>query len=149
MIYTVGEVAKKLGIAPSALRYYDKEGLLPFLKRSSGGIRVFTEQDFSGLAIIHCLKQTGMPIKDIKRFMDMVQEGDGTIEERLELFQKQRENVKKQMEELNKALDVLDYKCWYYECAREKGNTSSVDEMGKAEMPEKYAAIKERMRSLV
>lgn len=148
MFYTVGEVAKKMGIAPSALRYYDKEGLLPFLERSEGGIRVFSDRDFSGLAIIHCLKKTGMPIKNIKKFMDMVQQGDETIGDRLELFQKQRENVRHQMEELESALEMLDYKCWYYENAREKGTTSEIDQMSTDEMPPQYAAVKEKMSCL-
>lgn len=61
MQYTVGEMAKRLHVAPSTLRYYDKEGLLPFLERSSGGIRIFQDSDFEWLSIISCLKQTGMP----------------------------------------------------------------------------------------
>ncbi len=48
MIYTVGEAAKKIGVAPSTLRYYDKEGLLPFVERSGGGIRMFKDSDFNG-----------------------------------------------------------------------------------------------------
>ena len=49
MIYTVGEMAQKLGVPASTLRYYDKEGLLPFVERSSGGIRMFRENDFEWL----------------------------------------------------------------------------------------------------
>lgn len=63
MAYTVGEMAKKLGVAPSVLRYYDKEGLLPFIKRSSGGIRTFQDSDMEWMRMIACLKKTGMPIK--------------------------------------------------------------------------------------
>ena len=54
MIYTVGEMAQKLGVPASTLRYYDKEGLLPFVERSSGGIRMFRETDFEWLQVIHC-----------------------------------------------------------------------------------------------
>ena len=66
MAYTVGEMAKILHVAPSTLRYYDKEGLLPFVERSSGGIRLFKDSDFEWLSMIECMKQTGMPIKEIK-----------------------------------------------------------------------------------
>ena len=52
MLYTVGEMAKKIGVAPSTLRYYDKEGLLPFVERSGGGIRMFKESDMEWLSII-------------------------------------------------------------------------------------------------
>ena len=76
MFYTVGETAKKMQIAPSTLRYYDKEGLLPFVERSDGGIRMFQESDFEWLALIECLKKTGMSIKDIKSFVDLCVEGD-------------------------------------------------------------------------
>ena len=66
MAYTVGEMAKILHVAPSTLRYYDKEGLLPFVERSSGGIRLFKDSDFEWLSMIECMKQTGMRIKEIK-----------------------------------------------------------------------------------
>ena len=62
MYYTVGEMAKRLGVAPSTLRYYDQEGLLPFVERSEGGIRVFKESDYEWLQVIGCLKKTGMPL---------------------------------------------------------------------------------------
>ena len=68
--YTIGEVAKMYGIAPSALRYYDKEGLLPFIERTEGGARLFKEEDLEWLTTIECLKDTGMPIKMIKQFID-------------------------------------------------------------------------------
>ena len=93
MIYTVGEMAKRLGVAPSTLRFYDKEGLLPFVDRSESGIRLFKDADFEWLRIIECLKKTGMPLKDIKDFIVMAMAGDDTIEDRLVLIQKQRESV--------------------------------------------------------
>ena len=65
MIYTVGEMAQKLGVPASTLRYYDKEGLLPFVKRSSGGIRMFQESDFEWLQVIRCMKKAGMPINRV------------------------------------------------------------------------------------
>ena len=67
MVYTVGEMARLLGVPASTLRYYDKEELLPFVERSSGGIRMFQEKDFEWLQIIGCMKKAGMPIKDIRQ----------------------------------------------------------------------------------
>ena len=93
MLYTVSEMAKRLGVAPSTLRYYDKEGLLPFIERSDGGIRMFKDTDFEWLSIIECLKKTGMPIKEIKVFIDWCIEGDTTISKRKELIEKQRQVV--------------------------------------------------------
>lgn len=148
MIYTIGEIAKKMNVAPSTLRYYDKEGLLPFVERSEGGIRVFSDKDFSYLSIIHCMKQTGMSIKEIKNFIDLVSQGDDSIPQRLELFQNQREVVVSQIKNLQKTLDILDYKCWYYETANEKGSTNYVDNMSIEEMPDKYAMIRKNMDAI-
>ncbi len=136
MIYTVGEAAKILNVAPSTIRYYDKEGLLPFVERSNGGIRMFTDESFQWLYIIDCLKKTGMPIKDIKAFIDMAMLGDETIEQRLELFKKQREAVSIQITEMQKMLDILDYKCWYYETAIAAGSTSVPRNMDIDDVPE-------------
>ena len=69
MVYTVGDAAKMLNVAPSTLRYYDKEGLLPFVERSEGGIRMFKDSDLDWLKLIECLKRTGMPIKGIRQLM--------------------------------------------------------------------------------
>ena len=69
MKYSIGDVAKKFNLSASTLRYYDKEGLFPNLERSESGIRSFSDTDIGSLKIIECLKNTGMPIKDIKVFI--------------------------------------------------------------------------------
>jgi DNA-binding transcriptional MerR regulator len=138
MIYTVGEIAKKLNVTASTLRYYDKEGLLPFVERSSGGIRMFKDEHMAGLRIIECLKKTGMPIKDIKHFMDCSIEGDSTIEERLSIIKSQRDAVILQMKELQEMLDMLNYKCWYYETAKESGTCAVHDDIQIENVPKEY-----------
>jgi DNA-binding transcriptional MerR regulator len=145
MFYTIGEMANLLGVAPSTLRYYDKEGLLPFVERTEGGIRMFSEKDFASLSIINCLKQTGMSIKDIKSFMDMVARGDESIDDRLQLFVKQKTELEKQLQELEKTLEIINYKCWYYETAKKAGSTAYVDSLKNDEIPEKYAKIRDKM----
>lgn len=146
MIYTVGVMAKMLSVAPSTLRYYDKEGLLPFVERSSGGMRMFKEEDIEWLFIIDCLKKTGMPIKDIRDFIEMVMKGDETIGERLELFHKQRKAVEEQISQLQATLDILNYKCWYYETAKKAGTTTVPREMNLEEMPEQMRHVKEMLQ---
>ena len=91
MIYTVGEMAQKLGVPASTLRYYDKEGLLPFVERSSGGIRMFRESDFEWLQVIGCMKKAGMSIRDIRQYIEQAQRGDDTIALRLGILHRQRE----------------------------------------------------------
>lgn len=146
MMYTVGEMAKLLKVAPSTLRYYDKEGLLPFVERSSGGMRMFQEKDYEWLQVINCLKKAGMPIKDIKDFIDLAMRGDETIEERLQLFLKQRELVEAQMAELQETLDTLNFKCWYYETAKLAETTAVPRNMELEEIPEEFREVRKRLR---
>ena len=127
MFYTVGEAAKILGVAPSTLRYYDKEGLLPFVERSESGLRMFKESDMDWLKLIGCLKATGMPIKGIRCFIECAREGDSTIGERLEILEAQRESVKNQISELERHLKMIDYKVWYYKTAQSLGSTSAME----------------------
>ena len=133
--YTIGEMAQRVGVAPSTLRYYDKEGLLPFVHRSHGNIRLFRESDISWLSVIECLKQTGMPIREIKKFVDWCMQGDATIPERLALIRQQRESVLKQMEQLQKTLDTLDFKLWYYETANAAGTCAIHQNMRDEDIP--------------
>ncbi|MDF2881894.1 MAG: transcriptional regulator [Clostridiaceae bacterium] len=119
MKYTISEAAKKTNLTTHTIRYYDKEGLLPFVERTESGIRYFTENDMEGLAVINCLKATGMPIKEIKIFMDWCVQGDSTLKERYNMFLERKSAVQNQIEELQKALDKINYKCWYYKTAME------------------------------
>lgn len=146
MLYTVGEMAKLLGVAPSTLRYYDQEGLLPFVERSSNGIRMFKDADYEWLQVIECLKKTGMPLKDIREFIHMSMQGDETIAQRLELIIRQQEAVRKQMEELQQTLETLDFKRWYYETARDAGTTDVPRSMTLEELPEQYREVRRRLR---
>lgn len=146
MLYTVGEMAKKMGVTPSTLRYYDKEGLLPFVERSGGGIRMFKDEDFEWLSTIECLKKTGMSIKDIKTFIDWCFEGDSTIEQRLSLIKQQREAVIKQIEQMQETLGMLDYKRWYYETAKKAGTCSVLKNMSENEIPEELRLAREKSK---
>lgn len=147
ILYTVGEMAKVLGIPASTLRYYDKEGLLPFVERSSGGIRMFSDKDYEWLKVIECLKQSGLSIKEIRAFIEMAQRGDeSSLAERRALFQDRRDAVKKQMEEMRETLALLEFKCWYYEQAIEDGTEERVRSLSLDEIPEQYRAVKEKMQ---
>ena len=82
--YTIGEAAKRLGLTAYTLRFYDKQGILPFVERDSAGNRVFRESDFAWLNLIHCFKKTGLPLRQIKQYIEWCMEGDSTLEIRLE-----------------------------------------------------------------
>lgn len=147
MIYTIGEMAKTLGVPTSTLRFYEKKGLLPFVERSSGGIRMFTSSDYECLKIIECLKKSGMSLKDIAKFIQMVMQGDKTIEDRLKMFLKRRQEVQKQIEELKETLKIIDYKCWYYETSKKAGTTSVPENMSIDEIPDEFKDVKEYLTS--
>ena len=140
MLYTVSEMAKRLGVAPSTLRYYDKEGLLPFIERSDGGIRMFKDTDFEWLSIIECLKKTGMPIKEIKVFIDWCIEGDTTISKRKELIEKQRQVVLFQIQQLKETLSMLDYK--------KAGSCKVHETMQEDDVPDNLRKARERAKGL-
>lgn len=138
MNYSIGEMAQKLGISTSTLRYYDKEGLLPFVKRSEGGIRIFKEEDFRWLHLIDCLKKTGLSIKEIKTYIDLSLTGDSTISERLQIMQKHRENVVDHIHQLQRMLYLIDYKCWYYETAQKAGTCKIHENIQEDNIPEEF-----------
>lgn len=121
MKFTISEVAEKMNLSTSTIRYYDKEGLLPFIERKESGYRIFAESDVRMLQIIHCLKKTGMSIKDIKVFSDWVKEGDSSLKERYEMFLERKKAVKEQISELQKSLELINHKCSYYKTAIEAG----------------------------
>ncbi len=141
MFYTIGEMAQRLNVAPSTLRYYDKEGVLPFVERSSGGIRMFKDEDMEWLRMLGCLKKAGMPLKEIRSFMELSRQGDATINRRLELIEKQRQSVLDQRKQLEDTLLMLDYKRWYYQTARAAGTCAVHDAMPPEEVPEEFRPL--------
>ena len=141
-MYTGGEMAKMLGVPASTLRYYDKEGLLPFVERSAGGIRMFRESDLEWLRVIGCMKKAGMSLRDIRQYMELVIQGDDTIDARLEMFRRQRKTLKTQMAELQHTMDMVDYKCWYYETAQKTGTIETPKNLPLEQVPEPLRAIR-------
>ncbi len=134
-MYTIGQVSEMFGLPVSTLRYYDKQGLFPRMERVSG-IRKFTDRELEVLRIIECLKKSGLEIKDIKQFMDWCEQGPSTYELRRELFVKQKATVEAEIEHLNKVLDMLKFKCWYYEQSIQDGTDEKVRQLLPDRLPE-------------
>ena len=93
MSYAIKEASKMLNLPATTLRYYDKEGLLPFVERRESGYRVFSDADIAMLRVIECLKKTGMSIKEIRQFTDWVRQGDASLGQRHQLFLERRRAV--------------------------------------------------------
>lgn len=121
MKYSIGQVAKKLGITTYTLRYYDKEGLLPFVKKGTSGARVFEDKDVDWLIILECLKKTGMSLKDIKVYLELCRQGDATLKARLELFQQQKLKLEEQIKQFKAYQEKIDFKIAYYTNAVKNG----------------------------
>ncbi len=121
MEYAIGQVSEMLGLPISTLRYYDKEGLLPGLRRSSG-IRRFSDRDIEALRMIAYLKRTGLGIDSIREFMAWDDESMECFGKRLQLLQRQQKALAEEMERLQGAMDMLTYKCWFYEEAMRTGH---------------------------
>ena len=133
-MYTIGQVSEMFNLPISTLRYYDKEGLFPEMERQSG-IRKFSERELDALRVIECLKKSGLEIKDIKRFMVWCVEGASTYPDRKELFETRKNIVEAEMIKLQKTLDMLKFKCWYYETAMHDGNEERLNEMLPDKLP--------------
>ena len=127
-MYTIGQVSEMFDMPVSTLRYYDKEGLFPEMERVSG-IRQFTDKEIEKLRIIECLKKSGLEIKDIKQFMEWCQMGSDTYQIRLEFFRQQKARVESEIEHMQRTLDMIKYKCWYYEKALADGNEDAIGNM--------------------
>ena len=113
-MYSIQEVSKKTGLTAHTLRYYEKEGLLSGVERTQGGFRQYTDEDLERLGLVCCLKNTGMSLQEIQRFVSLTREGDETLEKRVELLRECRENVLQRMSELQKNLDKLNWKMNFF-----------------------------------
>ena len=133
-MYTIGQVSQMFNIPISTLRYYDKEGFFPNLKRSSG-IRRFGEQDIEALKVIECLKESGLELKDVKQFIKWATKGSSTYKSRKELFEKRKIAVEQEIEKLQKTLNILEYKCWYYDKAIKDGTEDKIYKMLPNKLP--------------
>ncbi len=122
MGYSIGQVAKKTGLSTHTLRFYQKEGLLPFVRKNSAGLRVFSDTDLYWLGMIECLKDTGMSLKGIRQYINWYIEGDATLENRLDMFEEQEKKLEEQLAQLQLNLKKIKYKIKFYKKAVKLGS---------------------------
>ena len=134
-MYTIGQISDMFNIPISTLRDYDKEGLFPDIQRRSG-IRIFSDKEVEKLRMIECLKKTGMEIRDIREFMLWCQQGAETYEKRRDMLLRQKKAVEAEMEHMSQVLDMIRYKCWYYDQAIQDGNEERLHSITLEDMPE-------------
>ena len=146
-MYTIRQVSEMFGIPISTLRYYDKQGLFPGMERSSG-IRKFSDRELETLRLIECLKKSGLEIRDIRQFIDWCQQGPATYEQRRQLFVRQKDAVEAEMDHLNKVLDMLRFKCWFYEQAIAQGDDAEIRKLLPDRLPEEIQKAYDHAHSL-
>ncbi|MFD6420417.1 MerR family transcriptional regulator [Streptomyces sp. NPDC060198] len=116
--YTISEVAARTGLTAHTLRWYERIGLMPHVDRSQTGQRRFTDKDLDWLAFVGKLRLTGMPVADMVRYAELLREGEHTLDQRQELLEATRRDVRTRIAELHETLTVLDYKIDFYASAR-------------------------------
>lgn len=114
MEYKINQVSKITGISSHTIRYYEKEGIIPPIKRDNTGIRLFNEENLFWLDLVTCLKKTQMPVNDIKRIVELSQKGDITIPERKEILEEHKRNIEQQIKDLQKSKEKINQKIAFY-----------------------------------
>lgn len=128
MGYTVKKVAEKTKLSPNALRYYEKEGLLPNVGRTKGGIRHYSDEDLEWIGLICCLKNTGMSIKQIRDFVTLSLQGPETLKDRCEMLVEHKREVEEHIEEMNRYLEKVTCKISYFTQQYEDYLTQNAEE---------------------
>ena len=111
---TVAEAAREAGVSPHTLRYYERAGLLEPVERNGSGHRRFTPDEVAWVVVITRLRATGMPIRRIREYAELVWAGEGNERERLEIIEAHREQVLERLAEIQRHLELIDYKIDLY-----------------------------------
>lgn len=122
MPYTIKEASQKVGMSAHTIRFYEKQGLLPSLKRNDTGYRSFTNHDIEWLDFIACLRKTDIPITELKKIMDLTLEGHHTIQKRKDILLTHKEVMLEKQRELNLAFKKIEKKLRYFDELEESGD---------------------------
>lgn len=124
---TIAEVAERTGLTRHTLRYYERDGLMLGVDRAGSGHRRYSERDLGWIELITKLRATGMPIREVRRYAELVRAGDGNEDERLALLRAHRERVRAQLDAMTAYLNAINMKISYY-----------ADAIGACEAPDSY-----------
>ena len=114
---TIAEVSEKYQISADTLRYYEKEGLIPYISRTEGGVRNYTEEDCARIGFVKCMRSAGLSIEVLKQYFELFAKGKRTLKTRRDLLATEREKLRARMAELQDTLKRLDYKISVYDKA--------------------------------
>lgn len=114
---TISEVSKRCNISPDTLRYYEKEGLIPYVNRTEGGMRNYTEEDCARIGFVKCMRSAGLSIEVLQKYFELFKRGKSTLKARRELLATERKALQERFVELQDTLKRLDYKISVYDQA--------------------------------
>jgi len=123
MTFSIQRAAAETGLSPDTLRYYERIGVLPGVARSPSGHRRYGEGDIGWIKLVQCLRATGMPIEELHRYATLMQQGDSTAEQRLQLLEGHRTRINEEMRELTTALELVERKIAGYDALLRDGLT--------------------------
>ncbi len=112
---TIAQVSRKYDISAYTLRYYEKVGLLPGVRRTGGGVRDYTDADCDWVGFIKCMRSSGLPIEALIEYVGLFQQGDSTIEARKQILKEQRRRLAERINGMKVTLERLDHKIEQYE----------------------------------
>jgi len=115
MAISIKQFAKETGVSEYTLRFYEKEGVLPFVERNKNGNRIYDEQNFEWIYFIISLRETGMPLSEIKRYAKLFKQGDSTISERKQMMLEHKTKAEEQLTQILKHLERINYKLALYD----------------------------------
>ncbi|MCB1643814.1 MAG: MerR family transcriptional regulator [Pseudomonadales bacterium] len=115
--YDIARIAEETGLTPHTLRYYEKEALVPEVPRDAGGRRRYSDRHLRVLKFVNALRATGMPIRQIKRYLALYEEGDSTWQARLDLLEAHRSDVQRQLASVKSNLRIIEAKISSYRSA--------------------------------
>ena len=118
---TISEVSRKYNLSQDTLRYYERVGAIPPVRRSASGLRDYSEADCGWVELVKCMRNAGLPMEALVEYVRLMRQGDDTIAERRDILLNQRVQLVKQLEDTQSALEHLDYKISRYDAALETG----------------------------
>jgi MerR family transcriptional regulator, aldehyde-responsive regulator len=151
-MYTMKQAAEKMSLSVHTLRFYANEGLFPDITRDYNNIRQFSEKDLEWIKIVQCLRDTDMPITEVKRYVALCKKGDSTLEERFRMLTAQKEKAETEMKEMKKRIGLLSWKLEYYENCLNNKNSDYCNPSNESEKPalrrrNKSAAVSKKRNS--
>ncbi|WAH39443.1 MerR family transcriptional regulator [Alicyclobacillus dauci] len=120
MAYTVKEVSEKTGVSRYTLRFYEKEGVLPHVGRDKNGVRLYIDSDIDWIETVQVLRSTGLPLAEIREYVELYKGGRKTLQQRKTLMTRQKNKVEEQISRLIKTLEKINYKLALFDAQEEK-----------------------------